>query len=398
MAIPVWLADSSVVFVAGLMDLLVWANDNDLRGGGYAEPWLIPAGSIASLTTLLLRRRRPVPVLVIQLLWGSVAGIMFASYTPIVGIFVALYALARYLPPGRSLPGWAACFLPFGIYGKGNGDLRWQQLAFPLVLMLVAGIAWLMGYRTGLADQRAAQRNLETAEAVRSERLRIARELHDIVTHAVSVMVIQAAGARAVLGSDPHRAEAALDIVNDVGRQSMNELRRLLGLLRSASDEPDSLAIEQQPDLSDIDALIANTQATGLTVSKQVWGAPGLLDPSVGLAAYRVVQEALTNILKHTGPDTAVRVGLTWTTDKLTVTVQNDAPRPGKRAPAAAPLSTGHGLLGLRERVQTVGGTLHTGPTPTGFVVQAALPTAVRARPTAATPPMESPVAERIAG
>jgi hypothetical protein len=116
---------------------------------------------------------------------------------------------------------------------------------------------------------------------------------------------------------------------------------------------------------------------------QQVWGTPGLLDPSVSLTAYRLVQEALTNTVKHAGPGTAARVGLAWAPEQLAITVQKEAPVSGRKSHAAAALSTGYGLVGLRERVQTVGGTLHAGPTGTGFVVQAALPVAA--------PPSTSP-------
>jgi signal transduction histidine kinase len=193
-AMPAWLTEFAVLFVVATVDLLVWSNDNKLRGGGEVEPWLIPTGSIATLATLLLRRRLPVPVLVVQLVWASASGVLFADYTPIAGVLVALNALARHRPPVRSLPGWVACLLPCGIYALDRGNLRWQ-LTFLLVLMLVAGTTWLLGYRTRLADQRAVERDVAAADAVRSERLRIARELHDIVSHAVSVMVLQAAGA-----------------------------------------------------------------------------------------------------------------------------------------------------------------------------------------------------------
>jgi signal transduction histidine kinase len=370
-AIPIWLSEFLVLATAVALDLLVWGNDNELLHGGSAPPWLIPAGSVATLATLPMRRRFPIAVLVVQLLWASGCGVVFLAYTPMTGMIVALNSLALRRSPIRSLSGWVACSVPFGMYA-GYYEDGWMQFTMLVVLMLVAGTGWLLGYRARCAGQRAAERELETLNAVRDERLRIARELHDIVAHAVSVMVLQVAGARAILISDPHRAEAALDTVQDVGVQSMNELRRLLGLLRSAgSADP---AAERQPGLDGVDALLAGAEATGLTVSKQVWGTPGSLDPSVGLAAYRLVQEALTNTLKHAGPKAAVRVGLAWTPETLTVTVQNEAPARGERAASGGSLSTGHGLLGLRERVQTAGGTLHAGPTSTGFIVQAVLP------------------------
>ena len=240
--------------------------------------------------------------------------------------------------------------------------------------MVLAGTAWLVGYRARRTDQRIAEREAGTVAALRAERLRIARELHDIVAHAVSVMVVQSAGARVVLASDPSRAEAALDVVQDVGRQSMNELRRLLGLLRSV--DADVSVDDPQHGLADIDELLASAEGIGLTVRHQVSGTPEPLDPSVGLAAYRLVQEAITNTIKHAGPRAAIRVDLRWESKHLTVTVQNEAHADIGEAPDAPPLSTGHGLLGLRERVQTVGGTLHTRPTATGFMVQAVLPTA----------------------
>ncbi|GIE28363.1 ATPase [Actinoplanes italicus] len=372
-AIPPWLSESLVLAAAVALDLLMWNGDDALLHGADAPSWLVPAGSVATLAALLLRRRFAGTVLVVQLLWASGCGVTFEAYTPMTGIIVALHALAVQRTPVSSLLGWVACSLPFAMYSEYYDDSR-LRFTMLLVLMLAVGTAWLLGYRTRCARQRAAERERETTDAVRSERLRIARELHDIVAHAVSVMVLQVAGARAVLVTDPHRAEAALDTVQDVGVQSMNELRRLLGLLRSAGGTDP--AAESQPGLDGIDALLANARATGLTVTRQEWGTPGLLDPSVGLAAYRLVQEALTNTLKHAGPQASVRVGLAWTDDDLTVTVQNEAPV--RRAAGTAALSTGHGLLGLRERVQTAGGSLHTGPTSTGFIVQAVLPAAAR--------------------
>jgi signal transduction histidine kinase len=384
------LAEFLLICAAGTVDLVVWANDNAQRGGGHAPAWVIPLGSLATLAGLLLRRRFPLQVFAVQLLWATACGIRFTDYTPVIGMLVGLDALAHYRSKLQSVSGWTACLVPYLLYAQGKYDGPWQ-FTFVLIFMLITGTAWLLGDRSRLADrvaeQQAAERAAATTTAVRSERLRIARELHDIVAHAVSVMVLQAAGARAVLTSDPQRADAALDTVQDVGRQSMNELRRLLGLLRSASADLDVPTSDQQPDLDGVDTLLTNAVAAGLIVDKQVWGTPGPLDPSVSLAAYRIVQEALTNALKHAGPGTPAQVVLRWEPDQVTVTVQNDAPPPGSRHAGPTPLSTGHGLLGLRERVQTAGGSLHVGPTPTGFVVQAVLPTAV---PLAAVAPMSA--------
>ncbi|MEU4563648.1 histidine kinase [Actinoplanes sp. NPDC023936] len=318
---------------------------------------------------------------------------VLSKYTPLMALIVAVNALAQRRPPDVSLWGWVACCLPFVIYARTGGGNAQEQLTLVVLLLVLAGTAWLVGYRARRTDQRIAEREAGTVAALRAERLRIARELHDIVAHAVSVMVLQSAGARAVLVSDPPRAEAALDVVQDVGRQSMNELRRLLGLLRSV--DGDVSVNDPQHGLADIDGLLASAEATGLTVSQQVWGTPETLDPSVGLAAYRLVQEAITNTIKHADPRATIRVGLRWEKEHLTVTVQNETPGNTKRIPDAQPLSTGHGLLGLRERVQTVGGTLHAGPTGSGFMVQAVLPTAQQ-QPSGATAGSPTPAAERV--
>ncbi|MEU8241178.1 histidine kinase [Actinoplanes missouriensis] len=392
-AAPSWLADSLVLIVAGSVDLLLGGTNNTLRGGGAALPWVIPACSAATLATLLLRRRFPVVVLLVQLLWGIGCGVLFLKCTPMMAMFVAVNALAQRRPADSSLLGLAACSVPSVIYAHRGGGDRQQQFNLVVLLMVLAGTAWLVGYRARLTDQRIAEREAGTVAALRAERLRIARELHDIVAHAVSVMVLQSAGARAVLVSDPPRAEAALDVVQDVGRQSMNELRRLLGLLRSV--DGDVSVNDPQHGLADIDGLLASAEAAGLTVSRQVWGTPELLDPSVGLAAYRLVQEAITNTIKHAGPRAAIRVGLRWEKEHLTVTVQNEASGNTKRIPDAQPLSTGHGLLGLRERVQTVGGTLRTGPTSSGFMVQAVLPTAPQ-QPSGTASGAPAPTAEKV--
>ncbi|WIM99951.1 histidine kinase [Actinoplanes oblitus] len=374
LVVPSWLSELLVLTVAGLVDLMLWSTPTKLQGSGAAPIWLVPAVSAVTLPTLLLRHRLPVVVMLVQLLWASGCGVVFREYTPIMALLVALNALAQRRPPDNSLRGWVACCLPFVIYAHTGGQSTPKQITLVTLLMVLAGTAWLVGYRARRTEQRIAEREAATVVALRAERLRIARELHDIVAHAVNVMVLQSAGARAVLASDPSRAEAALDVVQDVGRQSMNELRRLLGLLRSVDD--DVSVNDPQHGLADIDGLLVNAEATGLIVSKKVSGTPQLLDPSVGLAAYRLVQEAVTNTIKHAGSRATIRVGLRWEKEHLTVTVQNETPGNTTRIPDAQPLSTGHGLLGLRERVQTVGGSLHTGPTDTGFRVQAVLPTA----------------------
>jgi signal transduction histidine kinase len=234
-----------------------------------------------------------------------------------------------------------------------------------------------LGYRTWVTDrhtaQLEAQRDTAAVEALRLERLRIARELHDILAHSVSVMVLQAAGGQAVLRSDPDRALRAFKVIQDTGVGCTGELRRLLCLLRAAGEDSAG-DLGGTPGLADVDGLVDNTRAAGVAVSREVEGAPGRVDSSVSLTVYRIVQESLTNTMKHAGAGARARVHLAWMPGRLTVTVEDHARDPRVPAADAGRLSTRHGLRGLRERVAIAGGTFEAQPTEAGFVVRAELP------------------------
>ncbi len=215
------------------------------------------------------------------------------------------------------------------------------------------------------------------------ERARIARELHDVVAHHVSVMVIQAGAAEANLPPDAPAARQAIQAVGETGREAMAEMRRLLGLLRSeASFEPASDASTAdagrapQPRLSDLSNLADRTREVGVDVSIETVGTERRLPAGVDLAAYRVVQEALTNTLRHAGPGARAGVRVVFKPESLTVEVTDD----GRGKPAVGSLErprpgVGHGLLGMRERVMLYGGRLEAGPRPGGgFRVMAEFP------------------------
>jgi signal transduction histidine kinase len=260
--------------------------------------------------------------------------------------------------------------------------------AFSLVLIAVIGNA--MQARDRIRRMRA-EHAAATRRALDEERALIASELHDVVTHNVSVMIVQAGAARQVLAADPAEATAALLAVEASGRAAMTELRHLLGLLSPVSagagpagpapagPAPDGAEAGQdlspQPGLGQLQPLIDRLATAGLPVELQVGGAPRALPPGLDLAAYRVVQEALTNVLKHAGkPRTTVR--LDYAEAELVVEVA-DAGRP---IPAAGPAAgavpgSGRGLLGLRERIALYGGELDAGPRPVGgWLVRARLP------------------------
>jgi signal transduction histidine kinase len=284
-----------------------------------------------------------------------------------------------------------------------NGDATVQDWS---INYLVFATAWLLGDATRNRREaalelaaRAAQlertRELEAGRAVAEERNRIAREMHDVIAHHVSMMVVQAEAGPVVVHRDPDRAAASFDAISATGRQALTEMRRLLGVLRpdergrltpqpeptgpAAQPDPAGLApqpdpnrlapLAPQPGASDVPAAVAAMRASGLDVDLAETGRVRPLPPTVDLAAYRIVQEALTNVLKHAGPARAV-VRVDYGEDAVTVEVTNDG------AGGSKPRSLdGHGLIGMRERAGLVGGDLQAGPAPDGgWRVHARLP------------------------
>jgi signal transduction histidine kinase len=247
------------------------------------------------------------------------------------------------------------------------------EVVYPLVYFgLAAGIGAFVrqrGLRLSAVEDRATaleaalEREAELAAA--QERTRIARELHDVVAHGLSMMVVSAEAAEEMLARDPSAAAAPIRRIQDTGRQSLAEMRRLLGVLRAAGVDASPTA--PQPSLSRLPDLVREAGDTGLTVALEVTGTPIDLPLGVELTAYRLVQEALTNTRRHSGAGHAC-VRLTYTDSALRIEVVDDGRGPsGGRA--------GHGLIGMRERTALYGGTMETGPGPDGgFRVAAVLP------------------------
>jgi signal transduction histidine kinase len=255
-----------------------------------------------------------------------------------------------------------------------------QDFAGVVFYSLLFGAPWAGGRLIRLGRQRQAllerqavlleaQRDEQARTAVADERARIARELHDVVAHAISVVVLQARGGRKVLDSEPATAREAFDVIEATSAQALGEMRRLLGLLRT----DDGVAFAPQPTLARVDELAGELRAAGLAVDVTVEGEPAPLPPGVDLSAYRIVQEALTNALKHAGPARA-HVRVAYDDDAVLVEVTDDGL--GASAPALNGVeSGGHGLVGIRERVAIVGGVLDAGPRPQGgYAVRARLP------------------------
>lgn len=249
-----------------------------------------------------------------------------------------------------------------------------------LSVVPVAALSWVIGYvydnhrrRTAELVERAARLEREQATearaAVAEERARIAREMHDVVAHSLSVMVVQAEAAEAMLEVDPERAHRPLSAVQDTGRAALTDLRRMLGALREADDGGPSLA--PQPGLAGLDALAQHVRDAGLPVDVRIEGDPRPLPPGIDLSAFRIVQEGLTNVLKHAGPARA-EVVVRYAPDEIALTVSDDGAGAQRDRQ-----NGGHGLMGMRERVAVYGGELRAGPRPAperGFALTARLP------------------------
>ncbi|MBT2480007.1 sensor histidine kinase [Streptomyces sp. ISL-94] len=322
---------------------------------------------------------------VFQLGTGITAGVYDAA------MFLILFTVAASDVPrwvSRTALGWglAAAPLYFLRFGVDKGTNTLDNILFTLFMIIPFVLAWVLGdsLRTRRAyyaqlierNQRLEnQREAQAKVAVAAERARIARELHDVVAHNVSVMVVQADGAAYVMDAAPEQAKEALQTISGTGRQALAEMRRLLGVLRTGEPQ-ESEDYVPQPDVEQIEVLVEQVRAAGLAVDFEVEGAPRRLPSGVELTAYRIVQEALTNTRKHGGPDAKASVRLVYFDDGLGLLVEDDG------RGAAHELyedggadGAGHGLIGMRERIGMVGGTLDTGPRPGGgFRISALLP------------------------
>jgi signal transduction histidine kinase len=347
--------------------------------------------SLLILQTLpiALRRRNPMRILIITgsaitlySLLGYLGPNGVGDSNGAYGVVVAFYTVAANEPRRRALVAAAAtagCVLAsFAAYAAFDSISGWT--ANLSVTYISFGLAWVIGDNlrvrrayTAQLEERAVQleheREERATQAVAQERARIARELHDVVAHHVSVMVVQAAGARRVIEKDPALARDALQAVEQAGRTALDEMRRMLEVLRA-----DEAGVGPQPGLADLDRLVAQVRETGLPVELTFEGMDHRpLPAGMDLAAYRIVQEALTNAVKHAGKATA-RVTVRHEPDALDIQVTDDGR--GAAAPLlAGAVEGGHGLIGMRERVALYDGALETGPVfPGGYRVHARFP------------------------
>lgn len=376
-AIAQLLADLlAAAFVAVLLELDVWRRSGVL-GTHIAGPrWLTVPLPLLIAFPLLWRRRFPLPVWTLILV-GVVAQAV-ASGDSAEGLALLLplalgsYAVAAFSRRPRALIGLGEFVVAYAIYAIEDRNIQrgGQQVWSGAFFGVLALALWLLGVfvhsrrEAAALTLEAAKLRREADAAVAEERSRIARELHDIISHTVSVIGLQAGAAERMLDREPERARQPLQSIQDRARESVLELRRLFGILRDG-EQPAEL--EPQPRLAQLGLLIERVRAAGLDIELHVEGNPDALPAGVELSAYRIVQEALTNVLKH-AQATRVDVLLRYGDRSLDLEV-NDNGIGGKANGA------GHGLIGMRERAALYGGTLTAGRRPNGgFLVAAQLP------------------------
>lgn len=374
---------AAMFVVIGQTDVWVpWGDDGSK--GGFDGPGIVSAILVLMTTApLLWRRRRPLAVVTvmaaamsIEILFVSHTAAFFGGFLPVL---VAVYSVATYAPRRTAALGLGVVALELAIVDLSVDELR--QLSEYVFQVMTAGGIWLVGLVVRARSERAEElteqvgvlqraRDQQAREAVNLERTRIARELHDVIAHSVSVMGVQAGAAEQMLAVDPERSREPLRSIQETAREAIEELRLLLGVLREGEDRS---ALAPQPGLDGLGALVEEMGRAGLAVTLTVRGGPGRVSPGVELSAYRIIQEALTNTFKHAGAGEAtVMVHHLPSALELEVIDTGGAK---DAANASNGTGTGHGLIGMRERVSLYGGTITTGPlNEGGYRVRAVLP------------------------
>jgi signal transduction histidine kinase len=369
--LPSWLLDyGPVLFVLfeGTAAIRIQSRTSGASGA------LLGLALLASAGALLLRHRAPLVVLAVVL-----AAALAVNYGPVVMLpaLLAVFTVAEYTDRTKVIAAAVVTAFVLSVAPPLHGNTL--QLRGIISIVVAVGLAVAVGlylraradYVTGLQDRAERlerEQELLAQQSVAEERLRIARELHDVVAHNVSLMVVQAQALAATGGVDEQ--QGALAGMADLGREALSEMHRMLGVLRVQNGSGPER--EPNPGVKDLERLLARTREAGLDVSLVVDGSPRELPPGVDLSVYRIVQEALTNVIRHAAAEHAV-VTLSYSPLGLGVTVLDDGAGP---APGTNGSSGGHGLLGMRERVALFGGRLETGHRTdgAGYRVHALLP------------------------
>ncbi|MGD9996451.1 MAG: sensor histidine kinase [Ilumatobacteraceae bacterium] len=355
---------------------------------GFREPSaLVVLTALVTCAPIAVRRRWPLPALAISGL-GVLVHILIGwpeGGLPLA-VLLLTYTVGSRCPPREAVGGLAYVAAVIVVLGVTDSPGLDTVGVFAVIAQFAAGWAIGVAFRNRRAateaklreaDERAESARQSAARALAEERLRIAQELHDVVAHSMSVIAVQAGVGAHVLEDRPEQARAALDAISATSRGTLTELRRLLGVLR---DNEGARSSGPAPALADLPRLVDDVRSAGVPVELHMEGAPDHVHAGVELSAYRVVQEALTNVIKHAGSPTAVDVTVRHSPGALAIEVVDDGR--GLAAPASrngesngSSEGTGHGLIGMRERVELWGGDLSVGPAPGGgYRVRALLP------------------------
>ncbi|MBB5210507.1 sensor histidine kinase [Microbulbifer hydrolyticus] len=391
------LTDLLIALFAFFLTLLMWSRAGPHQILALESLWDVAAFQCAFIGcfALLWRRTHPWQVHAVVLA-ATVLLEMGLPAEGIVAMAFSLYCLGRYEANTRA--SWIALVatLAFVVFDE---KVLVKPTAGGTVAVILAWALWYIGRRLRfrseylrLMEERAGylerERNAESERAVAAERTRIAREMHDVVAHQVSLMTVQAGAARTISRSNPEAASEAMAAVEAAGRHALSEMRHLLGVLRPASDnnsDSEKATLTPQPDLNDLPALIEKVRRVVNKVDYETRGALGDVPARVALAVYRIVQESLTNVIKHVGAQTSVNVSVRVEPGFIAVCVRDDGLGAGEQSIGEKPIgeqpSGGHGIAGMRERVELLGGQLHTGVIEGGgFEVTAQLPTVNKGR------------------
>jgi signal transduction histidine kinase len=370
------------LIVAGTVGAILENSFRDAADAPTSSLWFVIPATILLTLPLLARRRAPLAVLGAMLALASAISFVDGRLVP-YSFFTFLSALTVCFLLGmlddrrQALAGLAMGLAMGLIVTRNDPEASFDDYLF---LSIIFSIVWIAGFALGrkLEEAREAELRARRAErerenqaraAVAEERRRIARELHDVVAHSVSVMTVQAGGVRRLLLPEQEREREALLAIEETGRTALAEMRRLLGILRGANELP---SLAPQPGMATLGSLVEQVREAGLPVEYRVEGEPVELPPGIDLSAYRIVQEALTNALKYAGPAEA-RVFVRYRTTRLELEIENDGP-----AEVNGDAAGGQGLVGMQQRVELFGGQLDAGPQPggRGYRVTATLPLA----------------------
>ncbi|WP_163506252.1 sensor histidine kinase [Fodinicola acaciae] len=377
-ATPQWVGDVSLaavvlIVVAGLLLAAAATRPSDPDIPWLRNVPLVMGLCVVGVTPILIRRWVWASAVLVAAIAVAAVPLVGSNTTEAYSLLVVIYTAAVRLPPPRAVG--ATAIVSAGIAlacveANANVVVWMANGVFVVIPFAIGSVVRTRRAYIAALEQRAiaaeTTRELTARDAVLAERQRIARELHDVVAHHISVMGVMAAAARRTLRTNPEVADEALGTIEDTGRSTLREMRRLLDVLRDEKDP--SLPTTPQPGLPGLEALVHQVGEAGLTVRLRVEGEPMPLDSGVDLTLFRIVQEALTNTLKHAGP-TSADVVVRYGPADVEVTVSDNG-----RGPAGANIG-GHGLVGMRERVGLYAGSLYTGPGPAGgFTVRATVP------------------------